>query len=994
MLKYLESEKEFKSLINYYISCIEKEDIQSLTFKVGDEHRKFFSNFFKKEELFLGKKDQVKIKKTEEAKRFFQEHKRNQGSKPLFYGYPLAVSSSGKISPIFFVEIFFDEKDDSFVITKESINPNFNHHVLNEKYGGIEETKKIQLEINENGNFESKIDFLLDLLEFKKSIITKNLNQKLITIQPDNQIINKAIIYSGEKTGISRGLLYELESMKNKPLNDLTTSSLGPMFNKDNKPHIKNKELLEVFRLNKSQKKAIENSFQNNLSIVTGPPGTGKSQVVLNLIANAVWNDEKVLFASRNNRAVDVVNDKLRSALSENLVIRTGNREHRKNAKLQIQKLFDKKNDLKISSGIKEDLREIKKIKDEIAIRKNKIKEISLLHEKVEKKQIELVKLIEEIPTKEYLASEKDNLEKIDKFELERDIDLNFYFINFFRRILETLIPSIRKKREHKIFKKYYLQLQKEFIIYLMDNISLRSYEIKNFLKRILILKKIVSKKNEIQKIKQKIREFPSYNLIISKIERYHDKIVKISLRVLENYWFNKIKSMSIEDENHFLRYLDISEKLENENINDKSLYGELIREQIKENQEMLPFLPAWVVTNLSIRNSLPLEQNLFDLLIIDEASQCDIASIIPLLYRSKRAVIIGDSKQLKHISTISDFIDKNIASEKGIQKLYSDYAYSRNSLYDLIERITKQKNQSPVLLDQHYRSHRHIIDFSNKHFYDGKLKVETKECNHDHEELHPFVYWDNVKGKTIKKKSSFNMAEVAKVIDILKEYSKSKNKNDSFGVVTLFRPQADIINSIITKTKELRKMNITVGTTHKFQGDEKDIMIFSPAVSDGIQDKTVNWINNTTQLLNVAVTRARNKFIVVGNKKKCFAVGGVLRSLVEYIESKNYEKINFDSAIEEEFCKKLAIEGINVHPQYSVKIKGRKSYKLDFALFVNNNKYDIEIDGAKAHAKTLEKDALRDTHLRNEGWKVRRFKANEIREDVDRVIEEIKRFC
>src|SRR3989338_7190941 len=80
--------------------------------------------------------------------------------------------------------------------------------------------------------------------------------------------------------------------------------------------------------------------------------------------------------------------------------------------------------------------------------------------------------------------------------------------------------------------------------------------------------------------------------------------------------------------------------------------------------------------------------------------------------------------------------------------------------------------------------------------------------------------------------------------------------------------------------------------------------------------------------------------------------------------------------------------------PQYETKIRGKKPYRLDFALFINENKYDIEVDGDKAHYQKIESDILRDIHLRIEGWKVRRFQASEIYNNIDKVIEEIKRLC
>ena len=222
----------------------------------------------------------------------------------------------------------------------------------------------------------------------------------------------------------------------------------------------------------------------------------------------------------------------------------------------------------------------------------------------------------------------------------------------------------------------------------------------------------------------------------------------------------------------------------------------------------------------------------------------------------------------------------------------------------------------------------------------------------------------------------------------------KKFNLKKSFGIVTLFRAHRELIADMINKSKELKNMDITVGTTHRFQGDEKDIIIFSPAISQGIKQTTLNWIHTTTQLLNVAITRARSVLIIVGDKKRCYETGGLLKNLAEYVESKKQLEVNFDSPIEEKLFKKLIKERIKILPQYETKIRGEKPYRLDFALFINDSKYDIEVDGDKAHSQKIESDILRDIHLRMDGWKVRRFQASEIHNNMDNVIEEIKRLC
>ena len=345
----------------------------------------------------------------------------------------------------------------------------------------------------------------------------------------------------------------------------------------------------------------------------------------------------------------------------------------------------------------------------------------------------------------------------------------------------------------------------------------------------------------------------------------------------------------------------------------------------------------------------------------------------------------------MKHISLLRDSEDKKIASENKISKLYLDYAYSKNSLYDIAERMIKDKNELPILLNQHYRSHKDIIGFSNKNYYEEKLNIMTDENKLIKQKVSPWgIEWIDVQGKT---KNLSNNHEVIAIHKKLMELRKSNLKNISLGIVTLFRSQAELITNMINKEKEFEEMDITVGTAHRFQGDEKDIIIFSLVVSEDIKQRTLNWIKTTKQLLNVAITRARSTLIIVGDKKKCIESGEILKDLAEYVESKKELDINFDSPVEEKLFNKLRKEIMKIIPQYETKIRGKKSYRLDFALFVNNNKYDIEIDGDKAHSQKVEADILRDAHLRMEGWKIRRFLASEVNENLNGVVKEIKRF-
>jgi len=995
MVHHIDSIEEFRSLLDYYVSCLEKEDTLSLTFNYRLEGKKFHSNIFKKEQLFLEKKEQVIIKKTPEVENIFNNYKLLQKNMPIFYGYPLFMDSNGNVSPVFFVEIIFEEKNDTIVFTKESVVPDFNHYILTKQNYNVEEINKIRSEIEVENDFSIKLQRITELLNLNEKNIVSELEQKQLIVKTSPQLINKAILYFGGRMGFTRGLVDELQKLKKLSQHQLESTSLGILFDKEENKFSENKkDLLEIFHLNESQEKAVKKAFSSNISVITGPPGTGKSQVVLNIVANAIWNDKTVLFASKNNRAVDVVNEKLKTILSKDLIVRMGSSKHRKNAKLQIHKLFQNKNSLRISSNFENDTGKIKNINQKTNSLKVQLEDMSKINEEIEELQNQADSLAENIPEKLYNKCKNDTFGSINKFKLESDIKNHFENITFIKKIIKVIFPSFYQRKEQTIFKKYYDNLSDSFKAYLDKNVKLNTNEIKESLKLILLFKQVDILIKEIDTLKQKLVKSDSIYLLQSKIKKYQEERIKLSRNIFENYWFKKIKKTSLNDENHVSRYIDASEKLERY-VEDYSLWKKLVGEQESEIQELLSFLPIWVVTNLSAKNSLPLKENLFDLLIIDEASQCDIASALPLFYRAKQVVIIGDPKQLKHISLLRETDDKKVASENKVSSLYLDYAYSKNSLYDIAERNIKSNNKSPILLNQHYRSYRDIISFSNEYFYEKKLNIMTDESKLISDKVHPRgIKWIDVRGKTIQTKSPYNKEEAIEIINILKSFNKSKLKKISFGIVTLFRAQMELIVDMIKRTTELKNMDITVGTTHRFQGDEKDIIIFSPAISQGMKTTTLNWIHTTTQLLNVAITRARSVLIIVGDKKKCNDAGGFLKNLLEHAESKKQLDINFDSPIEEKLFKRLSKDGVKILPQYETKIRGKKLYRLDFALFINDNKYDVEIDGDKAHSQKIESDILRDIHLRIDGWKVRRYQASEINNNLDKVVKEIKRLC
>jgi superfamily I DNA and/or RNA helicase len=270
-------------------------------------------------------------------------------------------------------------------------------------------------------------------------------------------------------------------------------------------------------------------------------------------------------------------------------------------------------------------------------------------------------------------------------------------------------------------------------------------------------------------------------------------------------------------------------------------------------------------ITNLSVKNAFPLREQLFDLLVIDEASQCDTASALPMMFRAKRAVIIGDPLQLKHITSVKPYEDRFVAEALDLSSL--QLSYVQKSLYDYAFDLSVKSNLETVFLSDHYRCHPEIVRFANDHFYEAKLgqsmSIRTVES---HFKLgRPGMNWINVQGQ-IGQLKNINTAEVRKCID-LSVALFAKYSEASIGIITPFRDQKIAIQDALPAEIKER---VKVDTVHRFQGDEMDIIIFSTVVTQDAPSSKASFINHNAYLINVAITRARSSLYIVGNHKYC----------------------------------------------------------------------------------------------------------------------------
>jgi superfamily I DNA and/or RNA helicase len=274
----------------------------------------------------------------------------------------------------------------------------------------------------------------------------------------------------------------------------------------------------------------------------------------------------------------------------------------------------------------------------------------------------------------------------------------------------------------------------------------------------------------------------------------------------------------------------------------------------------LLSLFPLWMSPLNEIGRTLPLKEELFDLVIIDESSQCDLAAILPALQRAKKAVICGDPRQLRHLSFLSNKIQSGFADQYHLDESQRElFNYRDKSILDLaLERVAGQSAVS--FLNEHFRSVPSIIQFSNDRFYHGSLLVMKPDLSHTSAKSIELYQTDGTRNR-----SGVNAAEADALLENLSlslndENSLISRLNSSIGIISPFREQADYLYQKISDNltyDQIRRHRILVGTPYHLQGEERDLICLSFAL-DGISHPNSFLYLNREDVFNVSITRAR----------------------------------------------------------------------------------------------------------------------------------------
>jgi superfamily I DNA and/or RNA helicase len=433
--------------------------------------------------------------------------------------------------------------------------------------------------------------------------------------------------------------------------------------------------------------------------------------------------------------------------------------------------------------------------------------------------------------------------------------------------INKGIAPSIEKSKNGSSI----IQQYENLILFIEDGIQ-NLNKISEFEKSISMAEEnLINTENEIQQTKSSEKE------LLNKIDKLKIQNEGLGIPLLNELIHSKLSNTNEAQINKYKDYIPDSIPWRSQEI----------PEFIETTSDFLATFNMTAITSLSIKSAFPLSDELFDIVVIDEASQCDIASALPLVLRAKQLVVIGDPMQLKHISKVQSYEEKYIVSKLNIDtNLRLDYV--NESLYDYCYNLSITSKSQSVFLKEHFRCHPQIIGYSNKAFYGPKMgqELEIATTNEQYKIDPKGIYWLNVNGSHHQTRN-INKKEQEKVIDVALKLA-DKNKEATIGITTPFNHQAKDLNESIPNAYRNR---IKADTVHRFQGDEKDIMILSLVLSSDSPKYKAEWINNKVPfLINVAVTRAKNSLYIIGNAKYCRTLpnNSPLGQLVKYVDDIN----------------------------------------------------------------------------------------------------------
>jgi superfamily I DNA and/or RNA helicase len=574
---------------------------------------------------------------------------------------------------------------------------------------------------------------------------------------------------------------------------------------------------------NNYQHKAIESSINDFLSIIWGPPGTGKTQTIAKAIESHLNLGRKVLLLSHSNNAVDqallkVAVQMKKTYYKEGQLVRLGTPKPEMSDKYEKENcnlvMIDKISEFK-SKELVSEKQEIFNQLEKIKVEKQTYDNIIYINIEIGKINSQLNKSGLEIKNLETKAnSVKNELSQI-------------------QNQIAVLREKLLKAHSSGLLKRMFLGLDPIKIEANLKNENL-SFTIKS---------------NQLQNLEEQIRQLtrnfqPLGTLKLNNETELSKQLAKVGKSILEIQ--KEVKEFEDTVKHLQIRLDEINKSLEE------------IKVQVLKDAKLV----ATTLTKSYI--SKEIENIDFDILLVDEVSMAPMPMLYWAASKIKKGItIVGDFKQLPPICVADDDLAKKWLGRSIFDELN-------------ISEISRAVDRVQPLFRQ-YRMHPDISEIVNKRIYDSRLE--------DDETVKSKTKTDSVAGSSavclidtsihnpwcsqLETGGRFNLISALICVSLAEKIKKSFGENESIGIIAPYRSQARLILKIAEDRGILSK-NLRINTVHSFQGGEETAIIFDSVEGEGAKKwSMINEFNNKESaklLLNVAFTRAKTKLFVVAN--------------------------------------------------------------------------------------------------------------------------------
>ncbi|MBD1539737.1 AAA family ATPase [Arthrobacter sp. S13_S34] len=590
-------------------------------------------------------------------------------------------------------------------------------------------------------------------------------------------------------------------------------------------------EIILPFSSNLSQRDALEKALSHRISVIDGPPGTGKTQTILNLIANIIRTPGKTVgIVSATNAAVENVKDKLTREGFGHVVADLGKSELKRD-------FFDRQQGENVE------------IQTQVGSTPAVKPAAGSIHE---------------------LDGRLRRLQEMDRERAAQRQELDAYRLeqrHFSRHVANhgpTPIPPLAL-----------LQGPSSRILeFLAETASVPPNErpLRGLVRRIRSRLRYGSTR----------KIDPSDTNVVLQLQAafYYKKIAELEVQIADASGYlakNDFPALEHELKDISLQALEAGLHERYARFPPQEYSGGTYRKKFASFTNSYPVVLS---TCHSLRGSVP-EGYLFDYLIIDEASQVDLLAAGLALSCARNVIVVGDLQQLPHIP------DQD-AEKRAKPAPAPSYDYGRHSILSSVIDLFGA-GIPRTMLREHYRCDPAIIDFCNKKFYGGQLVPYTRS----QPGTMPLVVVRTAPGNHMRQhlaggRTNQREAEVI-AQEVLAQFCV-ETRHEDIGVVTPYRRQVDKVAQSLRNT-------IQADTVHKFQGREKDIIIMSTVLDETRNGTSGVRFVDDPRLVNVAVSRAIKRFVLVTNHDMLPA-SRHLRDLVHFIHYQDPDDGVFESGI------------------------------------------------------------------------------------------------